>query len=345
MAIGKKWAGKLYGTNTGNMFVTLEGEDSALKGTVRVNDPDFGLVVYAVEGTFAEDELQITGTVEQGGEGLVFGTLTADAKLSSRGELEGSWATTIGSAGTFVLFPHDKSASSLGGAPDQQAQMHTARHEFGAIAVDRQQLTAIANELQKEFPQTQVVVTVLSGTEKSCVLEDFESISFTSDRASLFKLYVRQRQPSGIDKVAVVEFGSKVNYVMAQGSDEAWVLGMLEKLKLSVKPLERRYATSMQKFGIGINQILFLGAVVYLPSLPSLNTRGALMVGVLLIIAAVTWLHGRFLPFAALFLETKQKGVLSKVLPSVMSWVIAVTSAVAATLLAQYLGGFLPATP
>lgn len=136
-----------------------------------------------------------------------------------------------------------------------------------------------------------------------------------------------------------------MNYIMTQGSDEAWVLGMLEKLKLSVKGLERKYATSLQKFGFGINQMLIAGAVVYLPSLPNLAARATLMVGVIMISWAVTWLHGRYLPFSALYLAEKTKGFWSRVLPSAFSWLIAVTSALAATLLATYLQGWLPIGP
>lgn len=105
------------------------------------------------------------------------------------------------------------------------------------------------------------------------------------------------------------------------------------------------YATSFQKFGFGINQLLFLGAVVYLPSLPSLGARAALMVGILMITWAVTWSHGRYLPLAALYLSVKPKGFWTRVLPSAASWVIAVTSAVAAALLAHYLQGFIPTSP
>ena len=129
---------------------------------------------------------------------------------------------------------------------------------------------------------------------------------------------------------------------MTQGADEAWVLGMLEKLKKSVESLERKYATSFKKFGFGINQLLFVGAIVYLPSLTSLGVRTALMVGVLLIIGFVTWVHQRYLPFAALFLGNRPNGFFAKSFPIALSWIIAATSAVAATLLATYLQGLLP---
>ncbi|GGB95956.1 hypothetical protein GCM10011494_13040 [Novosphingobium endophyticum] len=52
MALTKRWAGRVWGTNVGNVFVTLEGEDAALTGTLRINEPSVGIAVYAVQGTF-----------------------------------------------------------------------------------------------------------------------------------------------------------------------------------------------------------------------------------------------------------------------------------------------------
>ncbi|KKL99981.1 hypothetical protein LCGC14_1808960, partial [marine sediment metagenome] len=48
MAICKKWAGKVYGTNTGNLYATFEGHSDALTGKIHLNDPVFGLAVYGI---------------------------------------------------------------------------------------------------------------------------------------------------------------------------------------------------------------------------------------------------------------------------------------------------------
>jgi hypothetical protein len=345
MAIGNKWAGKLYGTNTGNLFATLEGDDASLIGKLHLNDPVSGLVVYAITGTFDGQRLYFQGEPEELIEGVELGKLEAKALFNSRGELEGEWTTSIGSAGTFVLFPHDRISEPEEEAGVRQEQLHTARYNFGAVAVDREQITALAEEVQSDFKQMQVVVTVVAGTEKSRFLNDFKNATFKHERAILFKIFARERHPSGIDRIVIIEFGPEVNFAMTQGEDEAWVLGMLEKIKNSVDHLERRYATNFKKFGFGINQLLFVGAIVYLPSLTNLWFRAALMAGVLVIIGLVTWAHGRYLPFAALFLGNKPKGFITKSFPSALSWIIAVTSAVAATLLATYLQGLLPISP
>ena len=50
MALGRLWAGRVYGTNMGNLFVKLEGDDPALMGTLRFNESGVGVVVYCIDG-------------------------------------------------------------------------------------------------------------------------------------------------------------------------------------------------------------------------------------------------------------------------------------------------------
>lgn len=334
MALGHLWAGSAYGTNTGNLFVKLSGSDDALTGKLHLNDPNFGFAVYEVSGAYDGTKLKIEGHSETGDPRL--GKLSAVAQLNSKGELSGEWETDIGASGTMNLFPHDALAAVATNSAKSPEQIHTARHEFGAVAVDRDQLLALADEMQRDFSKSEVIVTVAAGTEQIRLLSDFKSAKFTADRASVIKLYVQQPEAHGINRVAVVEFGPQVNMVMAQGADEAWALGMLEKLKRHVQPYERTYTTNFKKVGFGINQLLIVGAVVFLPSLDSLRDRAALMLGVSLIVFVVNWLHRRFLPHADVYLVTRPKGTWAA---NAISWVIAVTSALAATLLATYLQG------
>lgn len=132
---------------------------------------------------------------------------------------------------------------------------------------------------------------------------------------------------------------------MTQGSDEAWVLGKLEKLKGELRKSERFYTTNFKRLGFGINQVLLAAAIVYLPSLESFHSRAVLMVGVFVLAFIVTWLHTRYIPFAAIYLDKKPEGMLARVAPSIASWLIAATAGIAATLLAAYLQGYLKLPP
>lgn len=345
MTLGRLWAGRAYGTNTGNVFVKLNGEDEALTGTLHLNEPGVGLVVYSVQGAFDGHQLILTGEPQTEIEGVVFGQLSAAANLDTRGELNGEWNTNIGSAGTFTLFPHDQAQDLEADASKFPDQLHTARHQFGAVAVDREQITTIAEEIQRDFKKSQVIVTVVAGTEQSRFLSDFKAFNFNTDRAAIIRMFVQEPEGSGVNRVVQVEFGPQVNTAMTQGGEESWVLGTLEKLKRSIQPFERNYATNFKKFGFGINQLLVVGAVIFLPSLGSLQDRTVLMTGVLALTFGVNWLHNRYLPLAALYLGEKPKGILARLSPSVLSWFIATTAGIVALLLGSYLLGLLPTPP
>lgn len=341
MALGRMWAGKLYGTNTGNLFVKFDGLDDNLSGLIHINDPTFGLSIYSINGNFNGETLAVNGKVINGQEGVEFGSLSATAKLNARGELEGEWKTDIGSAGTFVLFPHEINTVADNDSRKQDL-LFSSREDFGAVAVDGAQITALADEIQANFNRSKVVVTVSAGTEKTRLLDDFKKAKHGIERVTLFKLYARESEANGIDRIVIVEFGPEANWAMSQGSDEAWVLGMMEKLKQLISPMERKYSTNFKKHGFGIAQILIFGALVYLPSLDDIYHRALLMIGVLCIVYAFNFLHKQYLPFSALTLLDRPNNFTSKVLPNVVSWVFAASSALVAALLASLLAKYYP---
>jgi hypothetical protein len=338
MALGRLWAGNVYGTNTGNLFVKIEGEDNDLKGTLRQFDRDLGvIVVFDIIATFDGARLVIEGKPQQK-EGLVLGVLKATAALQPNGNLAGEWETDIGSAGTFVLFPHDQSQTPNPAAPGPD-QVHTARHNFGPIEIDRKQLIALADDIQRGFAKSKVVVTFVDGTEQARYLEDFKQLNFNRGQAEIVKLFVSEPDASGFNRSITVEFGPMINWAMAQGVNEAWALGEREKLKRDIKRFERVYAS--QAYGVTFNQVMLLCTLVYLPSLNSFRDRAVLMLGVLGLSYAVNWLHKRYLPHAAIYLGERKDGGLVRFLPSAASWVIGIMASVIATLLGAYLQGWL----
>lgn len=343
MALTKRWAGRAWGTNIGNVFVTLDGEDNALTGTLRINEPGVGIAVYAVQGTFEAPTLTLTGQSETQIEGVEFGQLTVTGAMNAKGEIHGDWQNTIGSAGTFVLFPH--TGGELPTDVQQAEQFHTARHNFGAIEIEREQITEIAENVRRDFPS--VIVTVVAGTEQARYLEDFKQLQFSADRAEVIKIFAQKPDGMGANQVVSIEFGPQVNSAMTQGANEAWVLGRLETLKRDLKGYERTYITNFKRWGIGINQLMLLAAIVFLPSLTGLQDRAILMAVVLALIFAVNWLHSRYVPYAAIYLREKKIGWFGKAWPRIASWGIGIVAAVIGTLAAAYLQGTLriPAPP
>ncbi len=337
MTIAKRWAGRAFGTNTGNVFITLEGDDSALTGTLRMNEPGVAIAIYAVQGSFEGASLKLSGQPQVEIEGLEFGALTVVGKMDGKGEIRGDWETTVGSAGTFVLFPHGDGEQS--DEAQRIEQFHVARHHFGAIEINRSQFTEIAESIRNDFPT--VIVTVVAGTEQARYLDDFKQLQFSADRAEIIKIFAQKPDWFGANNVVSVEFGPGANTAMTQGANEAWVLGRLETLKRDLKRYERSYVTNIKRWGVGVNQVLLLGGIVVLPSLSTLRDRAVLMGAVLALIVAVNWLHSRYVPFAAIYLGEKKTGMLGRIWPSFTSWAIGIIATILATIVAAYLQGYL----
>jgi hypothetical protein len=337
MAITKRWAGKAFGTNTGNLYLHFEGDDGALVGTLRMNEDGVGIAVYSVTGTFDGTTLSIQGDPQVEIEGVEFGKLEASGKIDTSGNLLGDWQTKIGSGGTFVLLPH----AQENGASSEAAlrQFHSARHNFGAIEITREQIIETGEKLQVDFPKMIVAVTTVS--EKIQYLDDFKSEQFTVNRASIVKLSGQKPDIQGGNQSVTIEFGPSINYAMTQGANEPWVLGALEALKRDLKRFERTYATNFWRWGIGINQVMLLGAIAFLPTLGGLAQRVILLAGVIGLGWMVNRLHEKYIPLAVIHLRTKPPGLLDRIWPSVWSWLIALSAGAAATLLAVYLQGWL----
>lgn len=339
MAIGRWWAGRAYGTNTGNIFVQLNGDDSALSGSVHFNDPTMGIVVYSIDGKFVENQLILSGNPSKYPEGTPVGRLTACAFLDARGELRGRWETDIGAAGTFVLFSHDVPQSAEESTRQALDQLHVARHDFTAIEITHDQLIRIAEAMQSEFDKGRLVATVEEQTAQTCFLEDFKRLHFSGERAKIVKLHI-QEPAGGLNRAATLEFGPTVNFALTQGPDKAWVLGMLEQLKGYVRPYERSYSTNIKRLGFGFNQAMLLGALVLLPSLDTLRDRAILLGVVIVLTLLVNKAHHRFLPFAAIYFRDKKPTAWSWIVPTALSWVIAATAGIVAVLAAGYLQGW-----
>ena len=343
MTLTKRWAGRAWGTNIGNVFVALEGDDAALTGTLRMNESDVGVAVYAVQGTFDAPTLSLTGGPQEKNDDVEAGQLTVKGTMNAKGEIHGDWETTIGTAGTFTLFPHTGGEAPT--ALQQAEQLHTARHAFGAIEIDKDQITEIAESIRREFQS--VIVTVVAGTEQARYLDDFKQRQFAVDRAEIIKIFAQKLDGSGVNQVVSIEFGPQTNTAMTQGANEAWVLGQLETLKRDLRRYEHTYITTFKRWGIGINQVMLLAAIVFLPSLSGLKDRAILMAVVLGLIFGVDWLHSRYVPYAAIYLREKKKGWFGKAWPRVASWAIGIVATVIAGLAAAYLQGALsiPAPP
>jgi hypothetical protein len=307
---------------------------------MRFLDQQFGIAVYAITGSFDGSLLKLQGEPETQPEGQTLGSLTTRTRLNSKGELHGEWQTTIGTGGTLVLFPHDQVPDQASDKTSETAaQLYTSRADFGPVSMTFQQLLLLADEVQQQFKRA-VIVTLRVGTEVTKALPDFKQAKFAAGRADFAKLFVQEPEASNLNRTVIVEFGPLYNSVMAQGTDEPWVLGQVEKIKRSVRPTERLLASRFKQYNV-FNALMIFAAVAYLPSLPDFLSRLLLMGGVLAAAGANMWLQARFIPHATIYLGERPMGFLARFGASIASALLSLVVGTAAAVLAGLLQGWL----
>ncbi len=114
------WAGRLYGTNTGNVFVEYTQTENLISGLARFHDDRFGITIYDISGSMIEGKMKVRGVPQKNPPGTVVEEATIEVDLKQDGSLAGRWETTIGSAGTLKLYPHSyENMASKSKEPEQ----------------------------------------------------------------------------------------------------------------------------------------------------------------------------------------------------------------------------------
>jgi hypothetical protein len=300
------WAGYFYGTNTGKVFVELEGEDNDFTGVLHINDDSFGPVKYSISGSFDGIKIKFEGVVK----GYVsenYGNIKCIGEINSKGEIRGKWNSAIGTAGTLTLFPQDNFGQSMNESTTP-GSLYTARYVFGAVRLGRDTILELCENIRKELSQAKVIVTVVTGTEQSFYLDDFDQkVGQIKGRVNSIILYCQKAEPQNLNSLIRFEFGLNGNSLMVQGADESWVLGALEKFKLFMVGNTHFYATQYKKFGITINQFLIFAVIIYLPSIENLFSRVTFSITAITLLFIFHWLHNSFVPYSSIQLDGARK--------------------------------------
>lgn len=338
------WAGKVYGTNTGNLFADLNANQENITGSIRFMDDRFGPVVYEVEGKFEESVLTLNGHAVNPREGMETGELLVEGNLTAEGNIRGSWSSTIGTGGTFVLLPHEVGEPKRDNVESTLPErMHTANRNVGAVRLYSDDIVELINFLKKDFTRGLVVVTYFErGNEKSEYEEDFRRNMPKLGQLRYLKLLIREPEAYGIDRIAVVELNARTqNEIRTQGVQESWVVGKVEALHSYLSKYEKSFVTTFRKFGIGINQLIGVAALVLVPEL-SLNDRILFVVVLILISYAIIQSHSRYIPNALIYLSSSKPGAFGQAWPQILSWFIAASATLFATIVYGVLKGDFP---
>lgn len=121
------------------------------------------------------------------------------------------------------------------------------------------------------------------------------------------------------------------NEVRGQGIHESWVIGKTEGTAALLKRHERVVITKYKKFGLGLNQIIFLAMLIVMPDIDNWKDRTWFVMIVFILLACMYQVHARFIPNASVQMGVLNPSFWEKLSLTVKSWAVAIyTSLVAA---------------
>lgn len=337
MSIQKYWAGNIYGTNIGEFFLEFDNPDSSvgLTGVLRIMDRQFGLAVYRVSGKF-ENTLELAGNPVTAPDGIAIGEISISGRLTDEGTLKGTWKSAIETAGTFIAYPHGQEKQKT--LPDESKgpeQIFTNRIELGALRLYSDAIADLARIVKRDFTSGKAIVTYTHrGNEVTKYLSDFEGEATSIGQLQRFKLHIQEPEGNGINKVTTVDlnvFGR--NEVLVQGVNESWVTGQAESVARSLREHESPVVTTYKKFGLTLNQVIFMVLLVLTPAIDTLWQRALFVVSLLVLLQALVWMHSQFVPILVIYPKGQKASFIAKLAPSAISWIGTVLSGLLATYL------------
>ena len=123
----------------------------------------------------------------------------------------------------------------------------------------------------------------------------------------------------------------------SRASTETWVTGKAEATARQLRKLQNVLVTTYKKFGLTLNQIIFLAMLVLIPAIQFLWQRVLFVAVVILLLRVLLWLHQRFIPNTTLYLSEEEPSAIQVVWPTILSSLAAATASLAAALLFWWL--------
>lgn len=344
--IGQNWNGKIYGTNTGNVALTLEGDDSALTGIIRLSDDKFGVVIYRVSGKFEAGAIELAGVPDsEPSDEVHVGDVKIAGGLTTEGRIDGSWETTIGTGGTFQLWPHSYQAKNAGSEIPEQ--LNSATRSLGAIRLYPGDVRNLMAQLCKDFTNKRLIVTYNEGgNEKNVYSGDFERVLESIPELRYLKISVQEPEMYGINRLAMIELSADgENIIRVQSVQEAWSIGKAEAIVRFTQVYQRQLATQFRKFGLTVNTGLQLFTLAALPGLSGFGRRLAFASAMISVQTTIALMHKRYIPNFVLFAASKKPSFLGSIGPGLFSWAITILGAIIGAVIYGFLKGELAGSP
>lgn len=341
--LASRWTGKIYGTNTGNVFLELSQDENNITGRFRIMDTIFGVSVYDCTGTF-DDRIVLECIPTEEIDGIVQGTVKVEGTITPQGNIQGSWESSIGTAGTFEMCPHDLSGAKNDslvseGIPEQ---IYNKTIPIGSVRLFKQDVCHLINFIKKDFTEGRVIVTYTQrGSELTKYASDFFDKLDNIEQLNYIKLVIQEPEAHNINRVVIIELASSgISEVRVSGINESWVLGKAESIYQLMKPSENTLVTTYRKYGLTLNGAIFMAMLIVIPEIIGWQKRAIFVISIYIILILLLSIHNKLIPNTTIYINQSEPGIFKRVWPSILSWLIAASSSVVAATIFYFLRNF-----
>ncbi|HNP66113.1 MAG TPA: hypothetical protein PKH39_19450, partial [Woeseiaceae bacterium] len=340
------WIGDVYGTNIGNAYVRFEQDGAQLTGEAKFNDRQLGTTNYSVTGTVGE-RIEFTMVPTFVPETIEASVVTGSLEVGMDGKLYGRWSSTGQGTGGVLTLSRYLMPSQIKGAPPEQSataptRIYNSSRDIGAVRLGREDLRRLVTVVQRDFTLGRAVVnyTPKGGSQRTEYATSLLADLSITDTLESVTVSVQEAEANSINRGVTLELAAvSGSSVRTYGSIESWVVGKAATVAAEVSLHERALATSYKRRGLGFNGVILLIAVAFLPVDQSGWLRLGYLLGVAGILSMLNFVHARLIPMTIVQLGPTMPGFWSRFGAPVLSWLLAISSAVLIKVLSDVFSG------
>ncbi len=228
----------------------LSQTENQVQGIAHLCDDKFGIALYDISGSITDGTMIINGTPKQASEGGILGETTIIAELKQDGSLASRWETTIGSAGTVRLYPHNYEEKFSKTAEPEQ--IYNKIVPIGSVRLFKKDVNALFNIIEKDFSEGRLIVTYMQrSNEVTRFATDFVSNLDDIEELRSLKIFIQEPEAPGINKMVTVDFFERdSSSVRVSGINESWVVGKAESINKEIANYQNKVVTNYRRCGL-----------------------------------------------------------------------------------------------
>ena len=299
------WQGYFAGTNRGIIFLNLQHNDSLLKGSGNFNDFDLGVTNFDCEGEARGDQISIKLINFRGGKGIVPSQVTVTGEILNDGAgLAVSWSSDVGTNGRAVLSrPAVLAPYTTAAFFSRPVNLKSYRLDAASfsglleVCLRGMQSAPVFKIIERDVTHIKTGLDELVKSWQAWPDETINEITISvSDNAAGLTL-----------KEILLELKrTDVNRLTVTSADSVWVDGIIEQIRKYLDKYRARLNHVYRRYGTWINSIIFIGMLVWLPSLPSVISRIYFVVGTFMVLFALLFFYNRLLPNTEIFVREQK---------------------------------------